>query len=606
MCGITGLYLTGAAVDSVVLTRMRDIVAHRGPDDADNFIEGPVGLGHRRLSIIDLGTGHQPMQTADGRFTIAFNGEIYNYRELRRDLESKGVAFRTQSDTEVILELHRLHANDAVRFLNGIFAYALWDRQERVLLLARDRAGIKPLYYARTAQGIAFGSEIKSLFESGIVRRQCNDRHVPEYLLFRDVAGPETLYTGVLTLPPGHWMTIREGIPEEPVAYWRPGQDVRRFEGSYADAVDALDAALNAAIRRQMIADVPLGTFCSGGIDSSLVTAIAARHAGSAINTYSVGFEEPGFDESRYARLAATSCGSDHHEIRISESRFVELLPKLIWHNDVPLHFANSVHIYAVSVLARERVKVALTGEGADELFHGYPRYYVPRIAAALDRLPGFLRDAILALAAALPDHRLRRLASSAHLSPADRLLFNSTAVDAAAAGINTARARAEGWWAHRRALAAGAAGMSELDFETYLVSILNRQDKMSMATSLEARVPFLDNEIIDFAAGLPIEFKQALRHRKRVLKDVARRYLPREIVDRRKSGFGVPLVVWMRRDGPMAELLERIAADRKLSPFISGAALSRAIDEHRSATADHSEFLWSAINLGIWLESIG
>lgn len=606
MCGITGLFLTGAAVDRAVLTRMRDVVAHRGPDDADNFIEGPVGLGHRRLSIIDLGTGHQPMQTVDGRFTIAFNGEIYNYRELRRDLEAKGVAFRTQSDTEVILELHRRHGNDAVRLLNGIFAYALWDRQERVLLLARDRAGIKPLYYARTARGIAFGSEIKSLFESGIVCKQCNDRHVPEYLLFRDVAGPETLYSGVLTLPPGHWMAIREGTPGDAVAYWHPGQDVRRFEGSYADAVDALDAALNAAIRRQMIADVPLGTFCSGGIDSSLVTAIAARHAGSAINTYSVGFEEPGFDESRYARLAATSCGSDHHEIRVTESRFVELLPKLIWHNDLPLHFANSVHIYAVSVLARERVKVALTGEGADELFHGYPRYYVPRIATALDRLPGFLRAALLALAATLPDHRLRRLASSARLSPADRLLFNSTAVDAAAAGIDTARAAGEGWWAQRRTLAAGAAGMSELDFETYLVSILNRQDKMSMATSLEARVPFLDNEIIEFAAGLPIGFKQTLRHRKRVLKDVARRYLPAEIVDRRKSGFGVPLSSWMRADGPTGKLLAEIVEEWDSPDVLGRQTVRDALAEHRAGRRDHSEFLWSVLNLGLWSRTTG
>jgi len=606
MCGIIGLYLTRAAVDSAVLTRMRDIVAHRGPDDADNFIEGPVGLGHRRLSIIDLGTGHQPMQTADGRFTIAFNGEIYNYRELRRDLESKGVAFRTQSDTEVILELHRLHGNDAVRFLNGIFAYALWDRQERVLLLARDRAGIKPLYYARTAHGIAFGSEIKSLFESGIVCKQCNDRHVPEYLLFRDVAGPETLYSGVLTLPPAHWMAIREGTSREPVPYWRPGQDVRRFEGSYADAVDALDTALNAAVRRQMMADVPLGTFCSGGIDSSLVTAIAARHAGSTINTYSVGFEEPGFDESRFARLAAKASGSDHHEIRISESRFVELLPKLIWHNDLPLHFANSVHIYAVSVLARERVKVALTGEGADELFHGYPRYYVPRITAVLDRLPGFIRAIVLALAGALPDHRLRRLASSARLSPADRLLFNSTGVGAAAAGIDTTLAENEGWWKRRRALAVNAVGMAELDFETYLVSILNRQDKMSMATSLEARVPFLDNEIIEFAAGLPVDFKQTMRHRKRVLKDVARRYLPAEIVERRKSGFGVPLALWIRRDGPFAELLARVVARRELQDAIPGVALARLVEEHRAGAADHSEFLWSAVNLALWLEIAG
>jgi len=606
MCGIAGLYLRDGEVDPAVLTRMRDVIAHRGPDDADNFIEGPVGLGHRRLSIIDLGTGHQPMQTADGRFTIAFNGEIYNYRELKRELESAGARFRTQSDTEVILKLHELHGDAAVARLNGIFAYALWDRRERRLLLTRDRAGIKPLYYAATDRGFAFGSEIKALFESGFVPRQMNRRHVAEYLLFRQVAGPENLFAGVLSLPPGHCIAVREGQAGAPAEYWRPATDVQPFAGGYPEAVDALDAALNAAIRRQMIADVPLGTFCSGGIDSSLVTAIAARHAGSAINTYSVGFDEAGFDESGYARLAASACKSDHHEIRIDEAQFAGWLPKLIWHHDLPLNFANSVHIYAVSVLAKERVKVVLTGEGADELFHGYPRYYIPRLAAALDRLPGVLRAPLLALAGVLPDHRFRRLALYGHRTPGDRLLFNASSVDPATAHIDVARAEQDGLWAYRRRLAAAAADVSSLDFTTYLVSILNRQDKMSMATGLEARVPFLDNEIIDLAARLPVGFKQTFRHRKRVLKDVARRYLPAEIVDRRKSGFGVPLALWMRRDGPVSALLARVAADARLAELLPGVRLGDVAAEHRAGRRDHSEFLWSALNLGLWRESFG
>ena len=605
MCGITGLYLKDTAVDPAVLTRMRDVIAHRGPDDADNFVEGPVGLGHRRLSIIDLGTGHQPMQTADGRFTIAFNGEIYNYRELKRELETAGVAFRTQSDTEVILKLHELHGDAAVARLNGIFAYALWDRQQRRLLVTRDRAGIKPMYYAATARGFAFGSEIKALFESGLVPRRMKREHVAEYLLFRQVAGPENLFAGVLSLPPGHSIAVADGKAGAPVAYWRPGVDVRPFDGSYAQAVDALDAALNDAVRRQMIADVPLGTFCSGGIDSSLVTAIAARHAGAAINTYSVGFDEPGFDESAYARLAARACKSDHHEIRIDEAQFAGWLPKLIWHHDLPLNFANSVHIYAVSVLAKQRVKVVLTGEGADELFHGYPRYYIPRLAAALDRLPGFLRAPVVALAGLLPDHRFRRLAQYARRTPGERLLFNASSVDPATAGIDLGQAAQAGRWSHRRRLAGTAADVSALDFSTYLVSILNRQDKMSMATGLESRVPFLDNEIIDFAARLPVGFKQTFRHRKRVLKDVARRYLPAEIVDRRKSGFGVSLALWMRRDGPVSALLARVAADPRLAELLPGVALADVIAEHRAGRRDHSEFLWSALNLGLWREGL-
>ncbi len=603
MCGITGLYLTGSPVDAAVLTRMRDIVSHRGPDDADNHVEGPLGLGHRRLSIIDLGTGHQPMHTADGRFTIVFNGEIYNYRELRRQLEALGVAFRTQSDTEVILELHRQRGDDAVGLLNGIFAYALWDRAERRLLVTRDRAGIKPLYYAQTGRGFVFGSEIKSLFESDIVPRQRNDSHVAEYLVFRDVAGTETLYDGVLMLAPGHRIVVEQGRAAEPVAYWRPGQAVAPYSGAYRDAVDELDAALGAAVRRQMIADVPLGTFCSGGIDSSLVTAIAARHADARINTYSVGFEEPGYDESRYARIAAEACGSDHHELRVTEARFAELLPRLIWHNDLPLHFANSIHIFALSELARERVTVVLTGEGADELFYGYPRYYLPRVAAALDGLPGPLRRTLKAAAGAMSDPRWRKLAAGAGMTPADRLLLNSAVVDPAAIGIDAAHASGRSRWSQRRALAAGAADASALDFRTYLVSILNRQDKMSMATSLEARVPFLDNEIIDFAAGLPLAFKQTLRHRKRVLKDVARRYLPAEIVDRRKSGFGVPLAGWMRRNGPVSALLDRVAGSARLRDYLPGIQLSSLMQEHRNGAVDHSELLWGVLNLGLWLE---
>jgi asparagine synthase (glutamine-hydrolysing) len=595
------MFLRDAACDEAILTRMRDVMAHRGPDDADNFIEGPVGLGHRRLSIIDLGTGHQPMATPDGRFTVVYNGEIYNYRELRRDLEARGVLFRTQSDTEVILQLHALHGDAGILRLNGIFAYALWDRDRRRLLLARDRAGIKPLYYAATPRGIAFGSEIKALFESGLIEPRMDPRHVAEYLVFRHVAGPENLFAGVLALPPGHMLAVVDGSASEPHAYWRAADDGPPFSGSYRDAVESLDRTLNDAVKRQMIADVPLGTFCSGGIDSSLVTAIAARHASGPINTYSVGFVEPGFDESGYARLAANACNSRHHEIAVDEARFAELLPRMVWHHDLPLNFANSVHIFAVSELARQSVKVVLTGEGADELFGGYPRYYIPRLAAALDRLPGLLRSPLLALAGRVPDHRIRRLAASARASPDQRLLFNSTSVDPAlVAGVLRTR-MADSDWKFRRDLIARTSDPSRLDFETYLLSILNRQDKMSMAASLESRVPFLDNEIIDLARSLPAEFKQTLRHRKRVLKDVARRYLPAAIVDRRKSGFGVPLTQWFRSGGPTAELLDAVIGSPELADCLDAGQLRQVAQEHHDGSRDHSEFLWGVLNFGLW-----
>jgi asparagine synthase (glutamine-hydrolysing) len=602
MCGLVGIALTHGTCDRQRLDAMRDSIAHRGPDDADSYVDGAIGLGHRRLSIIDLGGGHQPMKTADGRFVIVYNGEIYNYLELRTELEARGVSFASHSDTEVILQLHAAYGDAAVEKLNGIFAYALWDTRERRLLLARDRAGIKPLYYAATPRGVAFGSEIKALFHSDLVTPRLNDRRVAEYLVFRQVAGNEVLFDGVEVLPPGHTLVVTDGRPAAPRSYWSVSAAPSPFAGSFDEAADALDALLNRAVSRQLMSDVPLGTFCSGGIDSSLTTAIAARHMKRAINTFSVGFHEADFDESEYARMAAKAAGSTHHELRIDEREFAAMLPNLIVHHDLPLNFANSVHIYAVSQLARKHVTVVLTGEGADELFGGYPRYYIPRLLGFLKRVPfvGLLRH--------LPDHRLRKLGGFASRSADDVLLYNCTGVDPARA-LELLPAGATLPLEFRKACIAGSRArgldevstLAELDFQTYLVSILNRQDKMSMATSIEARVPFLDNEIIDFARSLPRDYKQTLNHRKRVLKNVALRYLPADIVHRRKSGFGVPLVAWFAGAGPMGKLLDETLEAAELRELLDARRLRALRDEHRAGTADHSELLWGVLNLGLW-----
>lgn len=608
MCGIVGLFLTRSACDPQRLTAMRDSVVHRGPDGAGNFVEGPLGLGHRRLSIIDLGTGQQPMQTEDGRFVITYNGEIYNYRELRKELEARGARFLTQSDTEVILQAHEHWGDDAIVRLNGIFAYALWDKQTQRLLLVRDRAGIKPLYYSSGPDGIAFASEIKALFESGLVKPRLNQKRVAEYLLYRQVAGHENLFADVHVLPPGHSMEVIAGRPSEPKQYWSVRDQPPRFGGSYQEAVDALDAALQRAVARQLMADVPLGTFCSGGIDSSLITAIAARHASNKINTFSVGFHEDAYDESAYARMAAEACGTIHHELRIDEREYAELLPHLIWHHDLPLNFANSVHIHAVSKLARKHVTVVLTGEGADELFGGYPRYYIPRLLQPVAAIPRPLRAALFGLLAYAPDSRIRKLADFASRPISDSLLYNCTGTDPVRArqvmgsstGASLEFREACIQDAQRRGLDP-VTTLATLDFQTYLVSILNRQDKMSMATSIEARVPFLDNEIIDFARSLPLQFKQTFGHRKRVLKDVALRYLPKEIITRRKSGFGVPLQPWFAGRGPMAALLEDALRAPQTTELLDSNALQTLLTEHRSGAADHSELLWGVLNLALW-----
>lgn len=608
MCGLVGLFYRDSACDQGVLTAMRDALVHRGPDDAGNYIDGPLGLGHRRLSIIDLGGGHQPMQTEDGRFVIAYNGEIYNYKELRDELERAGTRFKSHSDTEVILQLHAKLGDAAVARLNGIFAYAIWDKQQRRLLLARDRAGIKPLYYSSSALGVAFGSEIKSLFRSGIVQPRLDPARVAEYLVFRQVAGPRVLFADVSVLPPGQTLEIFQGRAGVPKMYWSVQNRPKKFAGDYREAVDALDVALNNSVKRQLMSEVPLGTFCSGGIDSSLTTAIAARHASRAINTFSVGFHEADFDESAYARMASKACGTVHHELRIDEAEYAALLPELIWHHDLPLNFANSVHIYAVSKLARQHVTVVLTGEGADELFGGYPRYYIPRMLSRLAQVPGFLRIPALKLLHHAPDHRLRKLSKAASRSLRDAILYNSTGVDLkrVCSVLGTASLPAFEFRSQCIDAAFGAgldevSALAQLDFQTYLVSILNRQDKMSMATSIEARVPFLDNEIIEFAGSLPVHFKQTMRHRKRVLKDVALRYLPEAIVHRRKSGFGVPLKQWFAGNGKMGNLLEDTLTSASVSELLDAREAQSLLTQHRSGQHDHSELLWSLLNLRLW-----
>jgi asparagine synthase (glutamine-hydrolysing) len=608
MCGIVGLFYTQSACDPERLTAMRDSFVHRGPDGEGNFIAGPLGLGHRRLSIIDLGTGQQPMQTADGRWVITYNGEIYNYLELRKELEARGARFLTHSDTEVILQLHAHFGDEAVQKLNGIFAYALWDKQTQRLLLARDRAGIKPLYFASSPRGIAFASEIKALFKSDLVTPRLNEKRVAEYLLYRQVAGRENLFADVEVLPPGHMMEVTAGRPSAPKQYWSVRDQPARFAGSYEEAVDALDATLNRAVARQLMSDVPLGTFCSGGIDSSLTTAIAAKHASKQINTFSVGFHEDAYDESAYARMAARACGTKHHELRLDEREYAELLPRLVWHHDLPLNFANSVHIYAVSKLARQHVTVVLTGEGADELFGGYPRYYIPRLLQPVAGIPRPLRSALFGLLSFAPDSRIRKLADFARRPISETLLYNCTGTDPVRARqvmpnlssvpLEFRESCIED--AQRRGLDP-VTTLATLDFQTYLVSILNRQDKMSMATSIEARVPFLDNEIIDFARSLPLQFKQTFGHRKRVLKDVALRYLPKEIITRRKSGFGVPLQPWFAARGPMGTLLEESLQDTVITSLLDRTSLQTLLREHRESRADHSELLWGVLNLALW-----
>ena len=413
MCGIVGIINRDedSPCNQQNLIAMRDLQAHRGPDDSGLFAKDHIGLGHRRLSIIDISSGQQPMTNEDRTLWIVFNGEIYNYRELRSELRNRGHIFRTESDTETILHLYEEEAENCVNKLNGMFAFAIWNDRDKSLFLARDRIGIKPLYYALAKKSFLFASEIKSLFVDDMVPAQINEDAIAEYFTFRDIGGEATLFRGVKTLQPGHFLKFSKDQVEIS-QYWSPFPHNRVFGMRENDAVAELESLLLDSVRIRLMSDVPLGTLCSGGIDSSLVTAIAAGYAGENLNTFSVGFHESDYDETDFAQTVSRKYATKHHEARLSGVEYAELLPEMIWQNDLPLNFANSIQIYAISKLAKDFVTVVLTGEGADELFGGYPRYHIPKLALRYQNAPKIVQKMISLGTKYFQEHRIEKVLS--------------------------------------------------------------------------------------------------------------------------------------------------------------------------------------------------
>jgi asparagine synthase (glutamine-hydrolysing) len=619
MCGIVGIVSLAprdAGVDVARLRLMRDTLRHRGPDGAGLHVEGGVGLGHRRLSIVDVNGGSQPMANEDGSIWIVFNGEIYNHAALRPGLEQKGHRYRTRSDTETILHLYEDEGEACVERLQGMFAFAIWDRGRRRLLLARDRLGIKPLYYALRDRELLFASEIKAILAAGGPRPALREEALPELLATRFVAGEATLFQGIRQLSPGRTLTWSPGQPPRERRYWTIPASRPDEPGSVEEHAAELRQRLRAAVQSHLMSDVPLGLFLSGGIDSSGLLALMAPLVDGPVRTFAVGFDEPGANELDYARLAAKACGSEHREIVVRPEEFWTQVPKLVWHEDAPLAFPSSVPLYCVSRLAQDHVKVVLTGEGADELFLGYGRY---RATAWNERLggpyqewvPARLRSAVRRSLGFLP-RGLRRWTGRSFLTlaPGARSLFyENFAVFPLALQRGLLRPDLlEGRDPYAAELQAydegegdSLARMSRADLQTYLVRLLMKQDQMSMAASIESRVPYLDHAVVEHVASLPGRLKLHGLTTKAVLRAALRDVVPQAILKRRKMGFPVPVAGWLR--GCFWPLVE----DLVLGPRTLGRGLflpdglRRLAEEHRQGVADHGDRLWLLMNLEIW-----
>jgi asparagine synthase (glutamine-hydrolysing) len=616
MCGIAGRinFAAGHHVERERLVAMTDAVAHRGPDAAGYYLHDGAGLGHRRLSIIDLATGDQPLANEDRTVFVVFNGEIYNFADVRRDLQARGHRFRTSSDTEVIVHGYEEWGERCVDRFRGMFAFAVWDAKARRLLLARDRLGVKPLFYAPLDSGIVFGSEIKSLLEDPEVRREWRPEAVDDYLTLLYVPAPDTIYKGIHKLPPAHVLVAEPGTVRVS-RYWDlefgGGGDVRREDEYLAE----LDSLLRDAVRLRLISDVPLGAFLSGGIDSSIVASYMAEAGGAPPVTISVGFDERAYDEVRHAETVARHLGCDFHPLRASQ-HVEELLPKLAWHFDEPFGDSSAVPTYYVSKAARQLVTVALSGDGGDELWAGYARHRVERWEQRARAALGPAAGLAGALGAALP-LALKGARSLGHLRWApDQAYALKHAYGmfepAAKRALYSAdfRRAVRGHDALKSVRAAYAECRSPdpldrslyVDARTYMIDdVLTKVDRMSMAVSLEAREPLLDHKLLEFAARVPFTLKLKDGRSKYLLRKVLEARVPRSIVERGKRGFEAPIGEWLR--GPLAPMAGELLTDGRLRSrgIFDPGAPARLWDEHRRGQADHRHRLWQLVMLELW-----
>ncbi len=622
MCGIAGFVSAKPLNESsaAVLRRMTNTIAHRGPDDAGYYHDTHAALGHRRLSIIDLSAGHQPMANEDGRLQIVFNGEIFNHAALRPQLESLGHRYRTRCDTETIIHSFEEFGPQCLQQFTGMFAFAIWDSAAKQLFCARDRLGKKPFYYFWNGALFAFASEIKVLLAHPAVSARLDQEALPEYLAFGYVSGERSLFQGIKKLPPGHWLTLslNEDQPRLLVQeYWDVPVSAPQTKIPERDLIAETRFRLEKAVQSRLMSDVPLGLFLSGGVDSSAIAAITKKLTNEPIKTFSVGYEEQRYSELGYASQVAKILGTNHHEVRVGFQNFFGALPKLIWHEDEPITWPSSVPLYFVSKLAAEQVKVVLTGEGSDELFGGYERYrwnlLNTRGAALYSHLPPVFRRGVRNLVSysTLLNADLRRKLSHTFIGRDGTIeslyLDNFYAAFGRDEQQQLFPASSEAIYGsylnafQKHKNASLLSRMLYADQKTYLVQLLMKQDRMSMATSLESRVPLLDHSLVEFAAGIPDGLKIKGKVQKYIFKKAVEDLLPREIVYRKKMGFPTPVKSWLRDE--RAKSFYDILLDRNgfVASLLERKPLETLIARHLNNQEDATDRIWRLLNLQLW-----
>ena len=619
MCGIHGIYrFDGQDVAPGMLSAMGNVTQHRGPDDEGMQIDGPCGIAMRRLSIIDLAGGHQPLSNVEQTLWLVCNGEIYNYRELRSELQAKGYRFKTASDSEVLLHLYAEEGDDFVLRLNGMFDFALWDVRRRRLLIGRDRIGVKPLYVLQDGQRLAFATEAKALLAMPGVRAGLNRGAVASYLHLGYVAAPDCIFQGIRKLPPATLLAVENDQVRE-WRYWRlPAHiDQTLTERQW---IDRVRAQLEESVRMQMVSDVPIGAFLSGGVDSSAVVGFMAKHSREPIRTYAIGFTggeaEALYNELPYARRVAELFGTHHREIVVRPD-VVSLLPKLLWHMDEPISDTAFITTYLVSQFARQDVKVILSGVGGDELFGGYRRYLGEHYAQQYHRLPAWLRRSAASVAGRLPADRHSGLLNTLRLAKGFLASSEMTADERYRSylqvldrqTVSALLMRPDAGHSDPLSLAFAEAGdqdilnrMFAVDAETQLPDdLLMLTDKMSMAVSLECRVPLLDHQLVELAAAMPAAIKVRGGRLKHVLKESLGSLLPKDILDRKKRGFGTPMGAWLKKE--LAPLLKRLLAPEVVQArgLFRQPVVDRLVADHEANRIDGTDALLALMNLEIW-----